>query len=82
MGLATPLRPQAPREKVRLNDPSSYPVFLKLTHARTEALMCDAGGDMLDAVHGAGGLAPGQARYGRPEAIDPLESWIVSAPLA
>lgn len=59
---------------------------LKLTHAQRDALADDASGDALDAVlclmqaawaqsrHQAG-----QARYGLPAHVDPLEGWIVSA---
>ncbi|MDI1244014.1 MAG: DUF429 domain-containing protein [Rhodoferax sp.] len=59
---------------------------LKLTHAQRDALVDDARGDALDAVlclmqaawaqtrHDAG-----DARYGLPAHMDPLEGWIVSA---
>jgi len=59
---------------------------LKLTHAQRDALADDARGDALDAVlclmqaawaqtqHDAG-----DARYGLPAHMDPLEGWIVSA---
>ena len=59
---------------------------LKLTHAQRDALADDARGDALDAVlclmqaawaqtrHDAG-----DARYGLPPDLDPLEGWIVSA---
>ncbi|PKO61433.1 MAG: DUF429 domain-containing protein, partial [Betaproteobacteria bacterium HGW-Betaproteobacteria-18] len=59
---------------------------LKVSHAQRDALADDARGDALDAVlclmqaawaktrHDAG-----DARYGLPPSLDPLEGWIVSA---
>ncbi len=59
---------------------------LKLTHAQRDRLVDDATGDSLDAVlclmqaawaqqqHEAG-----KPRYGLPEAVDPLEGWIITA---
>jgi hypothetical protein len=54
---------------------------LKLTHAQREALIADASGDRLDAVlclvqAAWASLRPG---HGLPDAVDPLEGWIVSA---
>jgi hypothetical protein len=60
---------------------------LALTHAQRDTLVEDASGDALDAVlclvqaawaeqqHGAG-----DALYGLPAQLDPLEGWIVTAP--
>ncbi|RYF27629.1 MAG: DUF429 domain-containing protein [Comamonadaceae bacterium] len=60
---------------------------LKLTHAQRDTLVADASGDSLDAVlcllqaawawrqHAAG-----DALYGLPAQMDPLEGWIVTAP--
>lgn len=60
---------------------------LKLTHAQRDTLAADASGDSLDAVlcllqaawawrrHAAG-----DALYGLPAGMDPLEGWIVTAP--
>ena len=57
---------------------------LHLTHAQRDALVADAAGDRLDAV-----LCLMQAAwaaqcpaYGLPVAVDPLEGWIVTAPVA
>jgi len=54
---------------------------LKLTHAQREALVDDASGDRLDAalclVQAA--WAQAQPRCGLPEAVDPVEGWIVTA---
>jgi hypothetical protein len=59
---------------------------LKLTHAQRDALADDARGDALDAVMclmQAGWAQTrhlaGEARYGLPANVDPLEGWIVSA---
>ena len=54
---------------------------LKLGHAQREALIEDASGDTLDAVLCLmqAGWAAGQPGYGLPEALDPLEGWILSA---
>jgi hypothetical protein len=54
---------------------------LKLSHAQRDALIADASGDRLDAVLCLlqAGWASGQAGYGLPEEVDPLEGWIVSA---
>jgi hypothetical protein len=59
---------------------------LKLTHAQRDALADDARGDALDAVlclmQAAWAQArhdAGDARYGLPPDMDPLEGWIVSA---
>jgi hypothetical protein len=56
---------------------------LKLTHAQRDALIDDASGDSLDAVlcllQAAWAQGQGAPRYGLPEAIDPLEGWIVTA---
>jgi hypothetical protein len=56
-------------------------VRLKLTHAQRDALVDDASGDQLDAVLCLvqAAWAAGQAAYGLPDGIDPLEGWIVSA---
>jgi hypothetical protein len=60
---------------------------LKLTHAQHDTLVDDASGDSLDAVlcmvqaaWAQAQHAAGDAYYGLP-ACDPLEGWIVSAPL-
>jgi hypothetical protein len=59
---------------------------LKLSHAQRDALADDASGDALDAVlcllqaaWAADRFAAGDARYGLPLAMDPLEGWIVTA---
>ena len=59
---------------------------LKLSHAQRDALVDDASGDRLDAVlclmQAAWAEArhqAGDARYGLPAQLDPLEGWIVSA---
>jgi hypothetical protein len=59
---------------------------LKLTHAQRDVLVDDASGDSLDAVlcliQAAWAQArqrEGDARYGLPDNMDPLEGWIVTA---
>ncbi len=56
---------------------------LRLTHAQRDALAEDASGDALDAVlcllQAAWAERQGPPRWGLPEAVDPLEGWIVSA---
>ena len=59
---------------------------LKLSHAQRDALADDASGDALDAVlclmqaaWAQTRLEAGDARYGLPSNMDPLEGWIVSA---
>ena len=54
---------------------------LKLTHAQREDLIADASGDRLDAVLCLVQAAWASTRpnHGLPEAIDPLEGWIVTA---
>ena len=56
---------------------------LKLSHAQSDDLVHDASGDALDAVlclvQAAWAQAQGAPRYGVPEAIDPLEGWILTA---
>lgn len=59
---------------------------LQLSHAQRDALAEDASGDSLDAalcmVQAAWALqcrAQGDIRYGLPQAMDPLEGWIVTA---
>ena len=59
---------------------------LQLSHAQRDALAEDASGDGLDAVlcmvqaaWASQRHAQGDARYGLPEAMDPLEGWIVTA---
>jgi hypothetical protein len=59
---------------------------LKLTHAQRDALVDDASGDALDAVlcliqaaWAQARHAQGEARYGLPVDLDPLEGWIVTA---
>lgn len=61
---------------------------LKLSHAQRDALVADASGDSLDAVLcmlQAGWAeqrhAEGDALYGLPSGLDPLEGWIVTAPM-
>ena len=56
---------------------------LRLTHAQREALIADASGDRLDAVLCLMQAAWASTRpnHGLPDAIDPLEGWIVSAGL-
>ncbi|TAK74851.1 MAG: DUF429 domain-containing protein [Aquabacterium sp.] len=58
---------------------------LKLSHAQREALVDDASGDLLDAVlcllQAGWAAQQGAPRYGLPEAVDPLEGWIVAAPI-
>ncbi len=60
---------------------------LKLTHAQRDALAADASGDSLDAVlcliqaaWASQRHAEGDALYGLPAGLDPLEGWIVTAP--
>ena len=60
---------------------------LKLTHAQHDALVADASGDTLDAVlcllqaaWAQGRHAAGDALYGLPADMDPLEGWIATAP--
>ena len=60
---------------------------LKLTHAQRDALAADASGDSLDAVlcliqaaWASQHHAEGDALYGLPAGLDPLEGWIVTAP--
>ncbi|MFO1341383.1 MAG: DUF429 domain-containing protein [Burkholderiaceae bacterium] len=57
---------------------------LKLSHAQRDALIDDGSGDKLDAVLCLmqAGWALGQADWGVPAGADPLEGWIVSAPVA
>jgi hypothetical protein len=59
---------------------------LKLSHAQREALVDDASGDRLDAVlcllqaaWAQQRHAEGDALYGLPPGVDPLEGWIVTA---
>ena len=56
---------------------------LKLTHAQHDGLVDDASGDSLDAVlclvQAAWAQSRGAPLYGLPEAMDPLEGWIVTA---
>ncbi|MBK0394423.1 DUF429 domain-containing protein [Ramlibacter algicola] len=56
---------------------------LKLSHAQRDALAEDASGDALDAVlclvQAGWAAREGPPRWGLPEALDPLEGWIVSA---
>lgn len=56
---------------------------LKLTHAQRDAITDDASGDSIDAVlcllQAAWALGQGAPQYGLPEAMDPLEGWIVTA---
>ena len=58
---------------------------LKLTNAQRDALVADASGDRLDAVlclvQAAWARRQGPPRYGLPEALDPLEGWIITADL-
>lgn len=56
---------------------------LKLTHAQRDALVHDASGDSLDAVlclvQAAWAQRHGAPAYGLPDAMDPLEGWIITA---
>ena len=56
---------------------------LKLSHAQRDALAEDGSGDALDAVlclvQAGWAAREGPPRWGLPEALDPLEGWIVSA---
>ena len=59
---------------------------LKLSHAQRDALAQDASGDALDAVlclvqaaWGQRAQAQGDAQYGLPAGMDPLEGWILGA---
>ena len=59
---------------------------LKLSHAQRDALAQDASGDALDAVlclvqaaWGQRAQAQGDAQYGLPTDMDPLEGWILGA---
>ena len=54
---------------------------LKLTHAQRESLIADASGDKLDAVLCLmqAAWASERPKHGLPDAIDPLEGWIVTA---
>lgn len=54
---------------------------LKLTHAQRDELIADASGDRLDAVLCLMQAAWASTRpgFGLPDAVDPLEGWIVSA---
>ncbi|MFN7856202.1 MAG: DUF429 domain-containing protein [Acidovorax sp.] len=59
---------------------------LKLSHAQRDALVADASGDSLDAVlclmqaaWAQQRHAAGDALYGLPPGLDPLEGWIVTA---
>jgi hypothetical protein len=56
---------------------------LKLSHAQRDALVDDASGDTLDAVlcllWAAWAGKQGAPRYGLPDALDPLEGWILGA---
>jgi hypothetical protein len=59
---------------------------LKLSHAQREALEHDASGDALDAVlclvqaaWAQSQCDAGHPRYGLPDALDPLEGWILTA---
>ena len=61
-------------------------LFLKLSHAQRDTLVDDASGDSLDAVlcllqaaWADRARAQGDARYGLPPDVDPLEGWIVTA---
>ncbi len=56
---------------------------LKLSHAQRDALIDDGSGDKLDAVLCLvqAGWAQGQPNWGLPPTADPLEGWIVSAPV-
>ena len=56
---------------------------LRLSHAQRDALVADASGDRLDAVLCLlqAGWASTQPGYGLPAQMDPLEGWIVSAPV-
>ena len=58
---------------------------LRLTHAQRDRLIDDAKGDSLDAVlcmvQAAWAEQQGAPLYGLPPDLDPLEGWIVSAPV-
>ncbi|MCB1983318.1 MAG: hypothetical protein KDF63_15895, partial [Rhodoferax sp.] len=54
---------------------------LKLAHAQRDAMVDDASGDRLDAVLCLVQAAQAAARpgWGMPQAVDPVEGWIVGA---
>ncbi len=54
---------------------------LKLSHAQRDELVADASGDSVDAVLAMlqAAWALDRPRFGWPEAVDPLEGWILSA---
>ena len=59
-------------------------IRLRLSHAQRDDLVADASGDRLDAVLCMlqAAWASTQPGYGLPAQMDPLEGWIVSAPVA
>ena len=66
---------------------SSLGLQLRMNDAQREAILADAQGDALDAcicmlqaAWGARAHAQGDALYGLPPELDPLEGWIVSVP--
>ncbi len=58
-------------------------IRLRLSHAQRDALVADASGDRLDAVLCMlqAAWASTQTGHGLPAQMDPLEGWIVSAPV-
>lgn len=69
------------------NGQSRLRLRLKLTHAQRDVLVDDASGDSLDAVlcliqaaWAQSRHLDGDARYGLPAGMDPLEGWIVTTP--
>ena len=84
----TPERTLARRELLGALEQGSarLGLALALTVEQRELLVEDASGDRLDAVlclvQAAWGARQGAPLYGLPEALDPLEGWIVTAPLA
>lgn len=77
-------RRAARREMLRLLERGRSPVGLSLALARTdrEAIVADAGGDLMDAVLCLlqAAWAQSQPGHGVPAQVDPVEGWIVGPP--